>query len=325
MIWYLINKETKEHYAFYAFNFDRKKYEAMMASGDYLAPVRADPDGWIPWSGGECPLPKYAPCEVRYANGKKSEGGALDSCCNMEQVFWDHDFGNRYNIIAYRPILNDQQESSTMTQEQSITLKPGDYVLTAGMDEDEYHAVAAAFMAAGCSKGEYPEWEDYTKGGYLDSFGWLKHEGLYHGDTIKSDKGKLSGGRKLTIQQVLSATNSGVTPQQETTMHPTDKLAAARKALEAAQHEYDAALAEHRAAYPWLHNDDKPLRDLPPEEWQVGDLVECVDAVSHLYTKGELYQVVRFDGMLVVAENDDNGAGYPAVGTLSAFRFHSRP
>jgi len=325
MIWYLINKETKEHYAFYAFNFDRKKYEAMMASGDYLAPVRADPDGWIPWSGGECPLPKYAPCEVRYANGKKSEGGALDSCCNMEQVFWDHDFGNRYNIIAYRPILNDQQESSTMTQEQSITLKPGDYVLTAGMDEDEYHAVAAAFMAAGCSKGEYPEWEDYTKGGYLDSFGWLKHEGLYHGDTIKSDKGKLSGGRKLTIQQVLNATNSGVTPQKEPTMHPTDKLAAAREALETAQREYDKALEEHKAAYPWLHGDTEPL------EWQVGDVVEYFgdDNRYPWWFIGNLYSVEIRSGVLGVASDDgdfysikDISDGFPAG---YGFKFVCRP
>ena len=139
---YEINKKTKEH---------RISTIPAIWDGRWKV-VKADADGWIPWSGGECPLPKYAPCEVRYANGKKSEGGALDSCCNMEQVFWDHDFGNRYNIIAYRPILNDIQESNTMTQEQSVTLQPGDFVLTKGMTEDEYHAVAAAFMAAGAEK-----------------------------------------------------------------------------------------------------------------------------------------------------------------------------
>ena len=89
-------------------------------------------------------------------------------------------------------------------------------------------------------------------------------------------------------------------------MHPTDRLAAARKALEAAQREYDAALAEHQADYPWLHGDDKPACDLPPEEWQAGDVVEYFgdDNKYHWWTAGKRYSVVMTPEALGVTADD---------------------
>ena len=117
-------------------------------------------------------------------------------------------------------------------------------------------------------------------------------------------------------------------------MHPTDRLAAARKALEAAQREYDAALEEHQAAYPWLHglpieagktNYNLWSEGLPPEEWQAGDWVECVGHGLLGCTKGRIYSLVIAPGSasddVVVDDDQGDKPRYPA----HAFRFHSRP
>lgn len=109
---YAVNKKTKEHEIIQIRDIPEFGSDITY----YLA--QADADGWIGWSGGECPLPEGAPCEVQYANGQKSKGGALDPADNMEQAFWRHDIGNSYNIIAYRLILGENTMTTTAVDDQ---------------------------------------------------------------------------------------------------------------------------------------------------------------------------------------------------------------
>jgi len=214
---YAINKQTKEHHVLKnGSSHDAGKEVEGRPSGHIWRMIQADADGWIPWNGGECPLPDEVRFDAMFRDG--------DSTNNNSPKFWrwSH-YGVPIDIIAYRPI-------------------------------------------------------------------------------------------------------SILNEQQELTMHPTDKLAAARKALEAAQKQYDEALAEHQADYPWLHGDDKPARDLPPEEWRVGDVVEWVSHGPLGCTKGTSYRIVGFKWVkaslkIIVVDDQNDRIGYRA----SAFRFHSRP
>lgn len=86
-----------------------------------------------------------------------------------------------------------------------VTLKPGDYVSTEGMKEEQYHAVARAFMEAGADEGGFDDDEPVPSCWHL--FGW----GEAGGQLAFWDKEKSYGEncRHLTIHQVLNATNAG--------------------------------------------------------------------------------------------------------------------
>lgn len=92
-----------------------------------------------------------------------------------------------------------------------VTLMPGDHIHTEGVTNSDYHAVARAFMAAGAEKGEYPNVEFKDNPHY---FGWYNTGafaglfGLYHCRYIWKPRA-FSGGRTLTVHQVLTATNAG--------------------------------------------------------------------------------------------------------------------
>ena len=60
-----------------------------------LAEPQADADGWIPWSGGECPTSHEQVVEVRCKNKvtEIGKGGWFD---------WDHLANSGYDIVAYR-------------------------------------------------------------------------------------------------------------------------------------------------------------------------------------------------------------------------------
>ena len=65
-----------------------------------LAATRPDSDGWIPWSGGECPVDPEAYVQVRY------EDGVIDDELQEAEYFdWEHSesIGSSvFNISAYR-------------------------------------------------------------------------------------------------------------------------------------------------------------------------------------------------------------------------------
>ena len=91
---YIINKRTKEH---------RVCTDEYFEDADVWDIVEADEDGWIPWSGGECPLPEFDECEVEKI---KSSRGTLGRRVSMMWA-WDLPSGHMGRILAYRPILAD--------------------------------------------------------------------------------------------------------------------------------------------------------------------------------------------------------------------------
>ena len=67
-----------------------------------LATPQPDADGWIPWSGGECPVSRYTIVEIMFRGGHKTRTYAG----NMS---WMH-YGLDADIVAYRIVteaLND--------------------------------------------------------------------------------------------------------------------------------------------------------------------------------------------------------------------------
>jgi len=94
---YLVNRETKEH----------RHVPADCSGVDWNGwdVVQADSEGWIPWSGGECPLPD-GPYEARYRSGDIYKRGINPK---MHCSDWYND-DCAIDIIAYRPILTEQAE-----------------------------------------------------------------------------------------------------------------------------------------------------------------------------------------------------------------------
>ena len=61
-----------------------------------------------------------------------------------------------------------------------LQLKPGDYVSTKGMTEEQYHAVCRRFIECGCKTGEYP---DFSEAKRLNFIGWAKRtDGIFHSE-----------------------------------------------------------------------------------------------------------------------------------------------
>ena len=63
-----------------------------------LAEPPAAADGWIPWSGGECPLDLLTQVDVRYRNSGEL---IIGSTCLAGAYDWSHDERD-YDIVAYR-------------------------------------------------------------------------------------------------------------------------------------------------------------------------------------------------------------------------------
>lgn len=97
---YAVNRLTKEH------RVVEERY-----SGGMRLPCRnpnlgkgwdysqADADGWIEWSGGECPLPDDCSYKTKHKSGSFFNG-------SMPQTFGAHWRGLSDPVVAYRPILN---------------------------------------------------------------------------------------------------------------------------------------------------------------------------------------------------------------------------
>jgi len=98
---YLVNRETKEHRI-----ASKQAVEAMTnhpAFNEGWQLVEADSEGWIPWSGGVCPVPAGEECYVQFEDGEKGV-----DCC-PEGWYWGRNM-DESKIIAYRPILSETAE-----------------------------------------------------------------------------------------------------------------------------------------------------------------------------------------------------------------------
>src|SRR5690554_24550 len=89
---YYYNPETKEHAT------------KLPAIWDVWEHIFADADGWIPWEGGECPLPDGKHCEY-----KMRLAGLAKTVRGSEYLDWSHEGGSA-EIVAYRPILDEPAE-----------------------------------------------------------------------------------------------------------------------------------------------------------------------------------------------------------------------
>lgn len=92
---YLVNRETKEHLIIDE-NLIGKHYR-------HWNIVEADSEGWIPWSGGECPLPDNHQYEVTEIDGE-----IIKYLSRPQTHSWGINGARR--ISAYRPILAEQSE-----------------------------------------------------------------------------------------------------------------------------------------------------------------------------------------------------------------------
>ena len=64
-----------------------------------LAEPQGDADGWIPWSGGECPIPEGMAFDLRFRDGVTLL--AASSISPAAEWGWNHE-RSWYVIIAYR-------------------------------------------------------------------------------------------------------------------------------------------------------------------------------------------------------------------------------
>lgn len=69
--------------------------------------MREDNDGWIEWSGGECPVPRGSETTIRFRDGDET----TDTIPHLWN--WEHD-NDEADIIAYR-IVNQQPTNPTTT------------------------------------------------------------------------------------------------------------------------------------------------------------------------------------------------------------------
>ncbi|WP_075881472.1 hypothetical protein [Vreelandella massiliensis] len=99
---YLVNKLTKEHI------IHRSTNSASGVDHTCWKAHVADDDGWIDWNGGECPLPDGHPVEVKHRNGLTY----TEKCGEYHSHSWSH-MDHKGDIIAYRPILDDQEQPAT--------------------------------------------------------------------------------------------------------------------------------------------------------------------------------------------------------------------
>lgn len=219
-----------------------------------------------------------------------------------------------------------------MTPCEKVTLRPGDYVSTRGMSEDDYHAVAEAFMAAGAKEGEYPKWS-FARGGYIHGFGWSLDGDLFHSDFEKGFGYWVEHGndcRHLAIAQVLGTTKQEENPVTafDTLLVAARKRNEAREELQKAESEFqsalDAANAELGEGFEIRERDAEPEEDMhDPANWRAGDVVKCVRDNWSFITNGHMYQLLSptNHGLVEIKDNDGDPARYEA----NNFRFHHRP
>ena len=89
---YAVNETTKAH----------RVITQAKPLGEDESLLLTNKGGWIPWSGGECPLPKGTPSEYQLRNIVTATD---DDAANVR---WN-DTGSDGDVIAYRPILQGEK------------------------------------------------------------------------------------------------------------------------------------------------------------------------------------------------------------------------
>jgi len=70
-----------------------------------MSEVQKPTDGWIPWSGGECPVnDDGAPVQVRFANGTEPKPDNFPSMWDWRAPDAKYGRSDSWAIVAYRVI-----------------------------------------------------------------------------------------------------------------------------------------------------------------------------------------------------------------------------
>jgi hypothetical protein len=116
---YLVNRETKEHKV--ATPLAESIIKGYPDFKDDWQLVEADSEGWIPWSGGECPLPESKLAEVRLQDGQQGRFESIDLLTHRSWQKWN--CGG--DIIAYRPILAEQEPDNHLGEDTTRRINEG--------------------------------------------------------------------------------------------------------------------------------------------------------------------------------------------------------
>ena len=100
---YLVNRETKEHKV--ATPLAESIIKRYPDFRDDWQLVEADSEGWIPWSGGECPLPDDCECNIKTKHMREH---------SMTRIAagWDWAHDNYNAITAYRPFSPNKETAN---------------------------------------------------------------------------------------------------------------------------------------------------------------------------------------------------------------------
>ena len=134
--------------------------------------------------------------------------------------------------------------------------KPGDYVSTVGMTEEQYHAVAKVFMDAGCNIGEYKTINSSAANDFV-YLGW-RHvliSELYFSDEVDFN----ADCRELKLSDLLSSEPEHWMPKVGEECEYQSDDAAWHKCQLLAESEFGVVLYyfySHTAS--WIYECDKP-------------------------------------------------------------------
>lgn len=162
---YAVNKRTKEHQLVPDTRV-AKAYAGAETCGDWKL-VQADADGWIEWSGGECPLPESDEVEVKFGDGVTHPN------MNARDWLWSYKgLTDGLKIIAYRPILEPQAEQAKEWRGPEDGLPPVDIVCEREGDPGKWFAVIPKLYSNGkvCCLAE-------SKDGKLDALAIFPADG----------------------------------------------------------------------------------------------------------------------------------------------------
>jgi len=89
-----------------AWNLSMEEARSAIARAEAaLAEPQPDADGWIPWAGGDEPVGRDTPVDLRYRDSEKwpDKLGVPSGYCHLESSYpyWRNDGGSS-DIIAYR-------------------------------------------------------------------------------------------------------------------------------------------------------------------------------------------------------------------------------
>ena len=106
---------TDSHRSEYAYTpISRDQYEAALAASKAVV----GHNGWIEWSGGECPLEKGTIIDTKDRDGHENFGEVIGSTNNVDDIFWQRGVCSypAYEIIAYR--LHHPQDANSRANDE---------------------------------------------------------------------------------------------------------------------------------------------------------------------------------------------------------------